>query len=250
MANHRALLIGVSAFAVILLGVALLLRTGPQIQVLSGPDAQPHVIAVSGRGKLDVKPDTAIVTLGFQKQAETAQEAQSLANAAMSAVLQAVKGKGVADEKIRTSSFHLTPEYNYIEHTGPVLTGYRVNSTVTITIHSLESTGPVIDAAIQAGANQVQNVQFTLKDQDQYMQEVIDKALANARSKAEKSAATLGTKVVGVRRVTVSEPYGGNPPIVMGRALEANMADMGMPIQPGEMQLNASVQVEFMLDSR
>lgn len=250
MANNRTLLAALAVFAVIMLGGVYMLKT-PHIQVLTSADAQPNVISVSGSGKLDVKPDTAIVTLGFQQQAETAQVAQSLANEAMSAVLKAVKEKGIPDEKIRTSSFHLNAEYSYLENSGPVLTGYRVNSSITMTIHNLDSTGPVIDAAIAAGANQVQNIQFTLKDTDKHMQDAVDKALENARTKAEKSAAKLGTKVIGVRRVTVSEPYGGTPPpIFLAKGMEARTADMGMQVQPGELELTATVQVDFMLDSK
>jgi uncharacterized protein len=250
--DNRLFLAAVALLSVVLLGAAYMMRPQQNFQVFSGPDAQPNVISVNGTGRLDVKPDTAIVTLGFQHQAQTAEEAQATANKAMADVLKAVKDQGIPDDKIKTSAFNLHAEYEYRERTAPVLVGYRVQSTITITIQQLDKTGPVIDASIKAGANQVQNVMFTLKDVEKHKQDAIDKALEDARAKAEKSAAKLGTTVVGVRRITIGEPWAGTHMKdigIYGRGMEMASAP-AMQIQPGELELQAHVQVEFTLGSK
>lgn len=252
MDNNKTFLTGLALLSVVILGAAFLLRPSPQIQVLSGPDAQPNVISVSGVGRLDVKPDTAVVTLGFNQQAKTAQDAQAMANESMDAVLKAVKEKGIPEDKIRTSSFNLHAEYDYSDKGSPVLIGYRVNSTITVTIQNLDSVGPAIDASIEAGANQVQNIVFTLKDTDKHKQQAIDEALEDARTKAEKSAEKLGATVIGVRRLTVGEPSsGGGQPGIYVKAMEAgDQSRMAMQVQPGELEVTTMVQVEFMLGNK
>lgn len=153
MNENRLLLAAMACMTALILGAMFLLRPAQQIQVLNNPDAGNFVTMV-GTGSVSVKPDTALITLGFTKQAATAQAAQNEANQAMNAVIEALKAQGIAEERLQTSSFQIHPEYSYKDHI-PSLTGYRVTSSIQVTSSRPEGVGSLVDAAIGAGANQV-----------------------------------------------------------------------------------------------
>jgi len=229
------------------LGGAAWLR--PQsVQVLNGGDAE-HSLATTGEAELQVKPDTALVNLGINLKAGDAKSAQSQANQKLQAIIKALKDQGIAEDKVRTVNFNLQPEYRY-DSGAAHLDGYRVYSTVQVTTTQLDGVGGLIDAAIAAGANQVESVSFTLKNRDQYKQQAIDEALAEARQKAEASAQKLGTQVTGVRHVTINDGGSAPPPIYYDKRMAnegAAPAPSGAatPVMPGSFQFQVSVQVEF-----
>lgn len=242
--------IAVGAVAVILflaaLGGAAWLR--PQtVQVLNGADAE-HSLATTGEAELQVKPDTALVNLGINLKAGDAKGAQSQANERLQAIIAALKAQGVSEDRVRTVNFNLRPEYRYDNGTAR-LDGYRVYSTVQVTTTELDGVGGLIDAAIAVGANQVESVSFTLKNRNQYKQQAIDLALAEARQKAEASAQKLGTQITGVRHVTINDGGSAPPPIAFDTraAKEALPAPAGAatPVMPGSFEFRVSVQVEF-----
>lgn len=248
--NGRELVaIGIAALLLFLaaLGGAAWLR--PQsVQVLSGGDTE-HSLSTTGQAELQVKPDTAQVRLGINLKAADAKSAQTQANQRLQGIVKALTGQGIAEDKIRTVAFNLQPEYRY-DNGGAHLDGYRVYSTVEVTSTNLDGIGALVDAAIAAGANQVENVSFTLKDRDRYKQQAIDKALADARSKADAAAAKLGTSITGVRHVVISEGPGAPPPIAFERKMAQGAAAApsgSTPVLPGSFDFQVSVQVEFSL---
>ncbi|MFZ5825953.1 MAG: SIMPL domain-containing protein [Bacillota bacterium] len=247
MNENRLLLAAMACMTALILGAMFLLRPTQQIQVLNNPDAG-NFMAMAGTGTVSVKPDTALVTLGFTKQASTAQVAQTEANQAMNAVIEALKAQGIPQEKLQTSSFQIHPEYSYNKEHAPTLIGYRVNSSIRVTSNKPESVGSLIDAAIAAGANQVTSIAFTVRDADKVKEEALGKAVENARQKAEIAAKKLGVTVAGVRRVHVGEP-GGPAPMYREEYVKMATMDAGsaMQVQPGELDMKVNVTVEFNL---
>src|SRR5262249_36183701 len=106
-------------------------------------------IAVCGHGKATSKPDQAQIAVGVHASASTAQGARTQAAQAMSSVLAALKGNGVADKDIQTSYFAIAPNYTY-DATGQHPNGYSASNNVNITIRSVDNTGKIVDAVTQA----------------------------------------------------------------------------------------------------
>ncbi len=242
--------VAVAAAALLLflaaLGGAAWLR--PQsIQVLSSADSE-HSVATTGQAELEVRPDTALVTLGVNIKASDAKSAQAQANQALQKVVAAIKAQGVSEDKIETTSFNLQPEYRY-DNSGQHPDGYRVVSSVQATTTNLDGVGALIDAAVGAGANQVQGVSFTLKNRDQYKQQAIDKAVADARAKADAAATRLGTQITGVSHVSIDD--GDSPPpiaykrMAVSGAATAPATQDSTPVLPGSFTFRVTVQVEF-----
>ena len=178
-------------------------------------------IWVSGVGPISVAPDLANLELGVETRAANVSEANSQASAAMDAIVEALKARGVKDEDVQTSRFSVYPRYDYIEEevdgvrtSREVLTGYRVRNNATVKLRDLDSIGEVIDEVVTAGGDDVRinGINFTLEDPKPKMAELREMAVADAKAKAE-HLAELSEVTVG-RLIYISE--GGSAPSVGG----------------------------------
>ena len=149
------------------------------------PSAEPeHTLSVSGTGSVSVKPDVADVTVGVTIQRDTAGDAAADAANVMDAVITALKGLGIAEEDIQTTTLSLSPVYDY-DNTPYRIVGYTASNLVTVTVRDLSQTGPVIDAATAAGATDVNSISFRLQDQTAAETEAREMAVLAARAKAD-----------------------------------------------------------------
>src|SRR5262249_10836522 len=146
-----------------------------------------------GHGKATSKPDRAQIAVGVHATAITAQEARTQAAQAMTTVLAALKGNGVADKDMQTSYFAIAPTYIY-DSTGQHPNGYTATNNVSITIRAIENTGKIVDAVTQAGGNNivVSGIQFSTGDLTQTQSEAQTNALHDARRQAQAIADAAG----------------------------------------------------------
>lgn len=204
------------------------------------PSAPPS-ITVNGEAILVAEPDQAQIDIGVTTQARTAPEA-ARENAERSArVLAEVKkllGKG---DEARTSGYGLNPQYRYPKDGKPEIIGYVANNVVRIRTARLEDVGRLIDAAMQAGANNIGRLLFTLKDEDGIRQEALKQAAAKARTKAEAMAAALGVKVVRV--IALNEGERSFQPVLRQAQMmaRAEAAAAPTPIEPGTVEVRSTV---------
>jgi uncharacterized protein YggE len=248
MPPKRSLSIGVSAAAAM---AAWLLAAAAMAQ--SGPAAGPGVpaIAVSGNAEVAAVPDRANLSLGAVVESKQAQDAQKQIAQIMQRVVKDIKAQGVPNEKIRTAGFSLNPVYSHPapragqEPEAPRIVGYRAANTVRVQIDDLERVGGVIDAGIAAGANQLNGLTFDLRDDLKYREQALQLAAREARSKAEATAAALNLQLGEV--IEIREESGPATYPVERRLAAPSAA--GTPIQPGQVQVSAGVQVRFRLIS-
>lgn len=233
---------GLLVVALVLVGV-LALRP----PLAAGGTPQESVITVSGEGVIEVKPDTATVSLGVQRQAATTNEAITTHATAMNAVITALKQAGIKDEDIKTTRFSIEPLYNYNTNgKPPVLVGYRVTNVVTFDSQALDQLGQLIDAAVAAGANEVNGITFTVKDLDAVKATVIDKAVKDARVKADAIAKSAGVKIRRIRSISLDAPL--QPPVYSMdyKSLRGDAAGAApTPIEPGTNTIRVTVSVVF-----
>jgi uncharacterized protein YggE len=202
-------------------------------------------VSVTGSGMTEADPDVATVSLGIMAQAKTAREAQAGANAVATKIIAAVEKLGVDRKAIQTTALTLEPifsENRENEPRTPTVVAYRARNTVRVRLTDLAIVGPVVDVSIEAGANEVQGVDFGLVSDQEARQIALKSAVASARSKAEAIAAGLGLRLGDVLEVT-EQGAGVFPGPVM--AFESRSA--GAPVAPGQIIVNASVTVRFAL---
>lgn len=205
-------------------------------------DPTPAIVNASASADVFAAPDVAIVTAGVLTEAPTAAAAMAANTKQMNAVMDSLKKSGVPAKNIQTAGLNLNPVYNYNNNEAPTLKGYQASNTVSVRTDNIAKVGSTIDSVVAAGANQINGVMFSIKDQDSKLDGARAEAAKKAKAKAENLAAALGMKLG--RLVSISEGGGGySPPMPMMAMAKADSA----PIAPGEMQINASVTVTYEL---
>ena len=200
-------------------------------------------IRVTGDSKVTARPDRVQIDVGVTTRATHSQEAAQQNARDVDAMLAAVRKSAGPTAVLKTISYSLNPNYQYHPNGAePTLTGYTATNVVQVTLDDLAKIGSVIDSAAQSGANHVQGIQFTLRDQDAVRAEALREAALRARAEAEVLAGALGLRVVRILsveelspRVMPVRPYMGAP-----RAAAA-MAEVVTPVEAGTLDVTADV---------
>ena len=202
-------------------------------------------VTVVGHGEAKGRPDTATVQIGVETEAPTAQEALAQNTQQAQAIIAKLKELGVADQDLQTSNFNIYPVYSGPENRQ--LSGYHVSNSVVVTIRNLDQAGTLLDQVVQAGANSIYGVSFSVEDpkalREQARAAAIEDAKAHAAQLAQVAGASLGEVLV------ITENIGSQPPVPLAMAARDAVAEAGapVPVQPGEQTFSADVQVTFEL---
>jgi uncharacterized protein YggE len=233
-------------------------------------------IQVTGSGEVSTRPDTGHLHLGVESRAATAEQATAATSARMKAVLLALKGAGIAERDIRTSQlsifrdFEPQPPPAMAPASAPAAaptkgmkpspaTGappsppspgaaartyevYRASNEVEVTLRDLDHAGQALAAATQAGASEMNGLDLTLDDPKPFEQKARDKAMADARARAEQLAALAGVKLGPVLAIQESSGGASYPrPMAMMKSTAAE----AMPVERGEIKITREVQVRY-----
>lgn len=217
---------------------------------LQAESAVPRTITVVGEGRVTMQPDLAQVNIGIEVVGETVKDAGGQASETMDAVIAALKAQGIAEKDIQTSGYSVWVERPYSEGlpTGTAL--YHFSNSVMVNIRSLDKVGTSLDAAIEAGANNIFGVTFSVAEPGQLMSEARRKAVSDALSKANQLAEMNQVKLGNV--VTVSEVVGGGGGYYPGNFSRVSMAEGmgggGGPISPGELEMTVQLQITYSIE--
>jgi uncharacterized protein YggE len=240
----------VSVLAIVAL-VPLLSSWRPAGQASAAPTASdaaglPRGITVQGVGRINVSPDLATITAGVQADGSTAAAAQSRASVAMAKIIAAEKALGIAEKDLATQWVSLQPQYQYNQSgsTPPKVIGYQASQTLSIKVRNLDKAGGVIDAAVNAGANQIGGISFSIADATSASAQARTAAVADARARAQALASAAGV-ILGTA-VAISEVSSPAPtPIPYADTSKAAGVSAQTPIQPGTTDVEVVVQVTF-----
>jgi uncharacterized protein len=207
----------------------------------------PPAISVTGEASISVPPDRAEIDAGVTSDAKTAREAAEANNAAMGKVIAALKNSGVDEKDVQTSMISLQPQYSssLSSRSGPAaVVGYRASNRVAMRLKDVAKVAVVIDTLVSAGANDIGNINFMVSNGSKLLDDAREKAVADARRKAEIYAKAAG--------VTLGQPLsiseGGAPQPVFRSKMAMPAAIAGgapTPIAQGEETLSVSVNVTW-----
>jgi uncharacterized protein len=211
-------------------------------QPASAQAPQPPAISVTGEANVSVAPDLAQVEGGVTSEGKTAREASETNNAAMGKVLLALKGAGIDEKDYQTSRLSLQPQYAPNRSGPSPIVGYRASNRVTVRIHDVTKVANVIDTLVGAGANDIGNVNFEVSQASSLLDDAREKAVADARRKAEIYAKAAGVTLGAP--LSISE--GGAPqPMFRAKMAMPMAAAAPTPIAQGEETLSVSVNVTW-----
>ena len=198
--------------------------------------AAPRTITVHGTGIVETTPTTADFTFGVSADGSSATAALSANAAKMNQVIGAIKNRGVAAADIQTAQISLSPNRN---QAGNRILNYTATNSVTVHIRSIGNAGPVVDAAVQAGTNQIDGPTLAAADQLLLSRRALKAAYADARGRAGALASAAGVKLGAT--LTVSEESASSPLPFAGVAAKA----ASTPVSAGTISVEADVTVTF-----
>jgi uncharacterized protein YggE len=242
---------------VTLLLVAAWLLPGPApaaAQTAVTTEGEPmtqRTISVSGTGSASTQPDMAVVTVGVTSEATEASDALTQNSTQMAAVIDALKKGGVLAKDIRTQTIRLSPRYEQPPRTAggaqkpAELVGFKANNVVEARVRELADLGELLDAAVQAGGNQIQGIRFEIEDPSVLLVQARDAAWEDALAKAEQlvdlAGAELGPALTIQEFSSTPRPYEG------ARAVAFDAQAAAVPIEAGEQNVQIQVQVTWQM---
>ena len=201
-------------------------------------------VIAHGEGIVSATPDQVRIQIGVTTQAPVAQEASAANAKQTTAVIAQLKQQlGIAATDIRTMNYSLHPNYKHNrDGSNPTIAGYQANNTVEVRLNDVNLAGKAIDVATQSGANQIQGVVFSMRDEQKLRGEALALAAAQARANAQALASSVGLRMVRIVRIEDSQPV----QVMNVRAEMMNMAKDAMqstPVEAGQVQVRANVTI-------
>lgn len=246
---------------VILLAVFLGINALAQLQSLRyiGAGLQAtNTISVSGEGEAVAVPDIATFTFTVTSKKSTVAAAQSEATTKINAITKYLKDQGIEERDIKTSDYSVYPQYDYVQAacTGgvcppgrQVLNGYEVRQTTSVKVRDTGKAGDLLTGVGQNGATEVSGLNFTFDDPDGVQKEAREKAIADAKAKADELAKELGVRLV---RVVSFNESGSYPPIYYARDSAYGMGGVANEtkavapqISVGENKVTSNVSITY-----
>ena len=205
-----------------------------------------RTVSVTGVAEVAAVPDLAQVTIGVVTEAVSASAAMEANTSDMNRLLTALDEAGVESRDRQTFQLQITPNYRFDEaDRSQTLVGYTARNTLSVRIRDIAATGDVLDALIQAGANQLEGISFDVSDKEQRLDEARREAVADARRKAVLLAESAGLTLGGA--VSLSDMQTPSFPQPMMRRGDMMMAAEAVPIEAGEQMLEARVSTVWEL---
>ncbi|MCL5961751.1 MAG: SIMPL domain-containing protein [Chloroflexi bacterium] len=224
--------------------VAGLTSTG-LAQAAQNAQAGGNTISVSGEGVVLVKPDLAQLQIGVETTDPSLNKAEQDNASAMNSVISKLKEMGIKEEDIQTTSFDVSPVSEY-DGKQEVQTGFRVTNVVLVKVKPVDKSGSIIDEVVKLGANQVFGISFSVDDPASLQAEARDKAVKDARSKAEQLAKSAGVTLGSAVSIT---DYATTPVGPLYRVNDVSAAPQGAggppPVQTGQLEVRVDVQVSY-----
>ena len=209
-------------------------------------EAGAPVMTVYGSGVVSVLADQATVVLGVEEKAEDVLEAQNAVNEKINAIYDALIEYGVEPKNIGTDQIYITANYDYSQDV-PQLIGYEASNMISVQTTDIESVGDLIDLAFEAGANELNGVNFSASNTEEAKQQALTLAVQNAMTKAQTLADAAGVgigSILSIEEQQSSSYYGAAPGAAyMNLREEADSAST--LVQASTIEVSASVVMEF-----
>lgn len=217
---------------------ALLVTSAARSDDISKP---LHLVRASGEATIPAQPDRVQIAIGVITNAPTAQLASSQNATQTGQLLDSLKHTLNSRGQLKTASYSLSPVYEYANGKPAKLVGYKAENTVLVTLDDLSLAGTIVDDSTTNGANTVNGITFSLRNDEAVRSQALAAAAAKARANAEAIAHALNLQIVGIVDAESSEaaPPRPRPQAFMGDAL----AQRQTSFEPGTLDVHASVIV-------
>lgn len=213
-----------------------------------------NTISVTGKGEIVTKPDTATFSFVVTEDSETMSDASQKVSEKVSAVTDAVKNLGVAEEDIKTVSYTSYPKYKYDnmycygcerQSTNPIV-GFTVSEQTEIKIKNPENVSLVAEILATNKVTNMYGPDYSVYDEDSVREEARALAIQDAREEATKIAKDLGVRLGRVVSFSDDNMY----PYIYAEDASYSMMASGKSadapsISPGTNTITENVTITF-----
>lgn len=228
----------------LMLLAAIVLTACGTTALAQGEEPKVRTLTVNGTGKTYLTPDIAYISIGVHSENANASEAVASNNTQSQEVAEALKGFKIDPKDIQTTNFSIYPQQQYDQNGKVTGTLYVVDNTVFVTLRDLDKVGEVLNAAVSAGANSINSIQFDVEDKTEALSGARKAAVANARTQADELAAAAGVTLGDVQSIQ-TYGVGGPVPMFEGKGGGALVGEASVPVSPGQMILTVDVNIVY-----
>jgi len=212
----------------------------------------PPTLTVRGIATISRPADELRLNIGVVTQNRTAENALNENNSKMNSIIKSLEQLGLGEGEFKTGRFNVRPLYsqrpkNAAPDWSPDIVGYEVTNSLAVKTEKIDLAGELIDNTTQSGANSVDNIRFGLKDPRKYRSEAIEAATRNALEDAKTLSNAAGVGLVRIKSLSLDDAQ-PIAPMPRGQLYAKSMAMESVPIEAGEVEIHASVTLQYVID--
>ena len=209
-------------------------------------------LTVTGQATIYKPADELNISIGVISQGKTAEDALKINNQKMQVILESVATAGLRDKEYKTGQFSIQPIYNQRPTSPspdwqPQIIGYEVTNSISVKTDKIKIAGTLIDNVTQAGANNINSIQFDLKDPQMYRADIISAATQNALTDAQALSHAANVTLGKIRSIVLDDAQ-AFPPQPRGKFFRASLDGQELPIEPGSVRIDGSVTLVYDID--
>ncbi len=232
-----------------ILAVYFIFQAYYDYKMLPQNNVYPEMLSVTGEGKASIAPDVATIDLGIITEGNAINIIIEKNTNSMNTVLADIKTLGIAEKDIKTKNYSLQPRYDWTQTGTRISRGYSLTQTIEVKIRDFAKIGNVLEVASAKGVNNIGDLHFTIDDLEKAKVIAREKAIANAKEKAQAIAQQTGLKLKKITNIyedTGAYPYPTYDTVGMGSSMKAEvMPTIAPTIQTGEQEITVKVTLNY-----
>lgn len=213
-----------------------------------------NLIVTEGMAEVTGQNDSAKISISIVTEGRKL-EAVSIENSQKTkAVLKAVNGLNIKNIKLKTSNYRVVPQKDY-KARPPKIRGYEVYNGVEVILEGFNPellsryVSQVIGKSLESGANNIQHIQFYIKNREELEMEALAQATQKAIEKIRVMAKTAGVKLKGIVLITTQpNSMPPRPQLLRTAGMKAEAAEITPPIEIGESRIQAQVRIAYEIE--
>jgi uncharacterized protein YggE len=203
-----------------------------------------RTVTVTGTGEAQAPPDQARINAGVQSVVNTVIAASNDNEGKIRRIMEALAEEGIEESDIGTTDYSIWAQQDF-ENGQTTITGYHVSNVVVVTIKDVAKVGDVLAAVTNAGANTVHGINFSVSDTEALETEARERAMDDARRRAESLAGLAGVALAEVITLSTNPGPSYGPMMMESRAMRMSDAAPTPSITPGQQSVSIQVQVTY-----
>lgn len=211
--------------------------------------SETDVISVTGTGEIYVTPDIGLVSISVETTDKDVSKATSDNSEKMNAIITYLKGTGIEEKDIKTTSFSIYPVYSWEDKTGKRnLDTYQVSQVLEVKIRDLSKVGDIISKSTELGANNVSSLSFTVDDDEKVKEQAKEEAIKNAKEKAKALEKALGVhlvKIVNFSEGTIYPAYDSYYKAASGMGGAEMLSSVAPTVMTGQNKITSTVTITY-----